>query len=430
MNRMLLIFALLSLGKTYAQSLYFPPLNDQNTWETISLEQLGWCEEYTDPLRTYLEEKNTKAFIVLKDGKIALEYYFDNFNTGSVWYWASAGKTLTAFTVGIAQESNLLSINEPSSIYLGQGWTSAPPDKEILITIKDQLSMTSGLDDGSGDPFCTIDTCLLYLSDAGTRWAYHNGPYTLLDGVIENATGQNLNIFFAQQVRNKIGMNGAFVKSGFNNVYFSNARSMARFGLLMLNGGNWDGTQVMTDTGYFHEMINSSNSLNPSYGYLWWLNGKDRIMVPGTQFVFNRPLFINAPDDLYAALGLNGQIINVVPSENLIVIRMGESPGPEDIPVNFNDSIWSLLNDIRCTGTYTNESADDRSFELYPNPFSNQLRIKGEARIDLVELYTLSGQLIYTGRSLEDQDFGHLNQGLYLLRLLSGDRSDVIRLFK
>ena len=49
---------------------------------------------------------------------------------------------------------------------------------------------------------------------------------------------------------------------------------MARFGLLILNKGNWDGNQIMTDTNYFNQMLNSSQSLNESYGYLWWLNGK------------------------------------------------------------------------------------------------------------------------------------------------------------
>ena len=86
---------------------------------------------------------------------------------------------------------------------------------------------------------------------------------------------------------------------------------MARFKLLILNNGNWDGNQIMNDTNYFNQMLNSSQSLNESYGYLWWLNGKTSYMLPG-QFVFNNKYLML---HFIAALGKNGQIINIVPSK-------------------------------------------------------------------------------------------------------------------
>jgi CubicO group peptidase (beta-lactamase class C family) len=430
MLRLYLALVLINVNILSAQELYFPPINSQTIWETISMQELDWCDEYAEPLRNYLAEKNTKAFLLLKDGKIVLEFYFDNFNINTPWYWASAGKTLTAFSVGLAQEQGYLSIEDPSSDYLGLGWTNAAPEKEAMITVYHQLSMTSGLDDGVEESACTLDTCLLYLADAGTRWSYHNAPYTLLDGVIESATGQNLNVYFAQQIRNKTGMNGGFIQSGYNNVYFSNARSMARFGLLMLNEGNWDGQQIMNDMSYYQAMINSSNSLNPSYGYLWWLNGKDKLMVPGTQFVFDRNLLPSAPLDLYAALGLNGQIINVVPEENLIMIRMGEAPGPEEIPIFFNDSIWTFLNDIRCTGTATTEPATERSLEIYPNPFQDFIHIAKDMEYDHASLYTIHGKQLYSGNQLESQNFGHLRSGVYILKFYIGEKTYFSKIVK
>ncbi|MBM3430824.1 MAG: serine hydrolase, partial [Bacteroidetes bacterium] len=93
---------------------------------------------------------------------------------------------------------------------------------------------------------------------AGTRWAYHNGPYTLLGNVIENATGQTLNSYTTQKLKIPTGMTGTFYQVGYNNVFFSNARSMARFGSLILNKGNWNGNQIMTDTAYFNDMVNYS----------------------------------------------------------------------------------------------------------------------------------------------------------------------------
>ena len=177
-----------------------------------------------------LEDSNTKVFIMLKDGKIVLEKYFGTFVQDSVWYWASAGKSLTSFLVGLAQEEGFLTISDTTASYLGDGWTACTAEEEEKITIRHQLTMTSGLDDYVPEPFCTLDTCLQYKADAGTRWAYHNGPYTLLDDVMEAATGQTLNSYFNQKVRIPTGITGIFLPSGYNNVFYSKPRSMARYG--------------------------------------------------------------------------------------------------------------------------------------------------------------------------------------------------------
>lgn len=367
------LFVFPTSGKS--QSIYFPPLVG-NTWDTISPASLGWCQDKVDSLVDYLGVNNTKAFILLKDGKIVLEQYFDTFTEDSLWYWASAGKTITAFMTGIAQQENYLSLSDTTSQYLGQGWTNCTQAQEDKITVWHQLTMTSGLNDG-GDPYCTDDTCLTYLADAGTRWAYHNAPYTLLDGVIENATGLTLNTYTTQKLKNPTGMTGFFLQAGYNNVYLSTARSMARFGLLILNEGNWDGTQVMTDTSYFNQMVNTSQSLNNSYGYLWWLNGKTSFMVPGSQLVFPGSLNPSAPNDMIAALGLNGQFINVVPSQNLVYIRMGNAPGQGEVPLFFNDTIWQKLNRITCSTASVNDLNSSKALlKVYPNPSFNKTEVE------------------------------------------------------
>src|ERR1700754_917816 len=188
-------------------SLYFPPLSGTD-WQTVTPASLGWNETNLNALYPYLQSKDTKAFIILKSGKIVAEKYFGTFTQDSLWYWASAGKTMTGFLVGIAQEEGLLNINDRSSKYLGTGWTSEPLAKENLITIKNQLTMTTGLDDGVSDPDCTLPGCLIYKADAGTRWAYHNAAYTCLDGVIQNASGMSFNAYFQTKLRDRIGMNG------------------------------------------------------------------------------------------------------------------------------------------------------------------------------------------------------------------------------
>ena len=103
MHRSLLLSALLAPGLLVAQELYFPPLLG-NVWETTDPEALGWCTDQIPPLLQLLEDNDTKAFLVLKDGRIVIEHYFGTFTQDSSWYWASAGKSLTAFLVAMAQE--------------------------------------------------------------------------------------------------------------------------------------------------------------------------------------------------------------------------------------------------------------------------------------------------------------------------------------
>lgn len=102
---------------TNAQSLYFPPLTG-NTWDTISPQSLSWCQPKIDSLYAFLDTNNTKAFILLKDGKIVLEKYFGTYTQATPWQWASAGKTITSFMVGMAQQEGYLSISDTTSEYL------------------------------------------------------------------------------------------------------------------------------------------------------------------------------------------------------------------------------------------------------------------------------------------------------------------------
>jgi CubicO group peptidase (beta-lactamase class C family) len=327
--------------------LYFPPLTGTK-WLSASADSLGWNTTELNSLDTYLQSKNTKAFIILKDGKIVVERYFGTFTADSLWYWASAGKTLTGFLIGIAQHEGIIDINKKTSDYIGTGWTSETLAKENQITVKHQLTMTTGFDDGVANSDCTLPSCLVYKADAGTRWAYHNAAYTLLDKVVEVASGLSYNSYFQQKIRNKIGMNGIWVKSpNANNVFYSNARSMARFGLLLLNKGKWDNTEILNNPDYFTNQTNSSQTLNPSYGYLTWLNGKSSYMVPTLQTVFPGSLIPNAPADLFAALGKNDQKIYVVPSQNLVIIRLGNSAGNAEFALSsFDNELWGKLKSI------------------------------------------------------------------------------------
>lgn len=322
------------------ESMYFPP-NNSTEWQTKSISSLNWNQKAIQPLLDYLDLKHTKSFIILVNGRIVMENYFNSHTSTSLWYWASAGKTLTSTVTGIAQQENFLNINNKVSTYIGTGWTSETLAKEDLITCKHLLNMSSGLDDALGD---NVDPSnLQYKADAGTRWAYHN-VYVKLQDVVAQATSQTWSNYFNTKLRDKIGMNGTWYQSGDNSVYWSDTRSMARFGLLALNKGNWNGTQVINKP-YFDEATSTSQNINLSYGYLWWLNGKTSYHLPQSQLQFNGSIIPSGPTDMFMALGKNDQKIYVVPSKKMVVIRMGDAADNVNLALSdFDNTLWQKIN--------------------------------------------------------------------------------------
>lgn len=328
--------------------MYFPSLQG-NTWETVTTAQLNWNTENEQELTDYLEATNTKGFIILKNGRIVMEKYFNGHNQDTEWTWYSAAKSLTATFVGIAQDEGLLNINNKTSDYLGEDWSQLSIEKQNLITVKHHLSMTTGLTPHLGDyiPWvCNLPICLEYTTDAGTSWAYHQGAFMLLQDMITQSTGVTFQEYCQTRVADKIGMEGQWTSSLGLNIYNSNTRSMARFGLLMLNEGVWNGTTIVSKS-YFDEMTNTSQAINESYGYLWWLNGKETVVGTTSTTILEGPLVPNAPNDMFAALGANDQKIYVVPSQDLVIVRCGNSAGEMQLgPSSFDNELWSKINAV------------------------------------------------------------------------------------
>lgn len=325
------------------EGMYFPPIGS-TSWETKTIASLGWNETEVQPLLDYLEEKNTKSFIVLHNGKIVMENYFNGHSASETWYWASAGKTLTTTVTGIAEQEGYININNKVSDYLGVGWTSAPLEKENLITNKHLLTMTSGLDDALGDDVSPAN--LQYVADAGTRWAYHN-VYVKLQDVIAQATGQTWTNYFNTKLRDKIGMTGgAWIQNNGLSVYWSTTRNMARFGLLALNKGKWENNQIVPES-YMNNATSTSQNINLAYGYLWWLNGKSSYHLPQSQFQFTGTLIPTAPSDMYCALGKNDQKIYVIPSRKIVIIRMGNAADGVNMALSdFDEVLWQKISAV------------------------------------------------------------------------------------
>ncbi len=319
---------------------YFPPVGS-DTWETVSPASLGWDVNKLNDAIAYAQSKKTYGLIILHKGRIVTENYWNGWDMNTKYPIASAGKSVTACLVGIAQQEGLLNINNRTSQYLGLGWTSAPAAKENLITVRHQLTMTTGLDESAPDYSCIIPSCLKYKTDAGGQWYYYNAPYLLLQSVVANASGINYNQFTKTRLADKIGMKNYF---WFDHVLYLNTRDMARFGSFTLQKGKWENTQLMTDAAYVNAMFATSNSFNQSYGYLWWLNGKSSFMLPTLTAVLSGSLVPAAPADMVSAMGKGDKKIYVIPSKDLVVVRHGDDAGQQAAgPSSFDNDFWTRL---------------------------------------------------------------------------------------
>ena len=455
-----------------SQNGYFPPA-DNAQWATLSPEELGWDTARLDQLLDWLGDQQTNAFIILKDGKLVVERYYGFFGRESQWYWASAGKTVTALLIGALEKQGLLDIRNPTSDYLGRGWTSLTEAQEQLITPWHQLTMTTGLDYTIENQDCTLPECLHYRRDAGEQWYYHNAPYTLLTHVAEAAADTSLNAIVEDVFRQVPGLQLRYAEglsSPFNRVVVSRALDMARFGLLISRETAWEDNESLLDSTFYSAMLTPSQEINPSYGYLWWLNGQESFIPPQLSFSFNRPLTPEAPADMVSALGLNTQVLSIVPSRNLVIVRMGRDPGTL---FEFISTKWELLAEVIGTPTPTSSSSGSgssgsgsgssgsgpgtsgsgsessstgpgssgscsetpngfRLMQNYPNPFNPsthitfQVPLAGPVRLDVFDpsgrlIATLADGFRQTGTHRVRFDADGLGSGLYLYRLRTPD---------
>jgi CubicO group peptidase (beta-lactamase class C family) len=310
-------------------------------------QNINFTKDKLDKLNTFNLDNKSRAFIIYQNGKMINEKYFGTkiinkqaFDKNSNWYWASAGKSLTAVLIGIAQQEKILNINDPVSKYLGK-WTTLKKEDEDQITVKNLLAMTSGLDYVK-DQKCQSPDCFLYKNKAGTFWYYDTSAYSQLAKVIENASHKSIDQYTSEKLSGS-GVSGKWMKYENGLVFFSNTESFLQFGKLVLNKGNLNAKNYYKYDDYFMQMTSPSQEINPSYGYLWWLNGKEKIRIPGMETSFDQSLVPDAPKDMFCALGKNGQILDIIPSQNLIIIRMGENPAAFENVIKFHRDLWNKI---------------------------------------------------------------------------------------
>jgi hypothetical protein len=127
-----------------------------------------------------------------------------------------------------------------------------------------------------------------------------------------------------------------------------------------------------------------------------------------------------APIDMYSALGKNGQILNVVPSQNLLVVRMGDAPDGNEylVPTTYNDDIWEKLNMVICNSVAT-EEIQNSEFKIYPNPTKDLVYfdVEDASAGDRMLIFNAQGATVYDGVPQDQISVAEWNAGVYEVQL-------------
>jgi CubicO group peptidase (beta-lactamase class C family) len=305
---------------------------------TAEPSQAAWDPAGVERLRAFVADRATSQFLVVEDGRTVLSWTADDaLATRDV---ASVQKSITALLVGRAVQDGLVSVDDPVASHLGPTWAA---ESEGAVTVMQLLTMTSGLGDD-----------LVAQSPPGERWYYNTPAYAQLHGVLEAVTGMALDELAAQWLFEPIGADVArFVRRrGLATSAFaawglqSDVGDLVKVGQVVLDGGR----PVIADRDWIETVTSTSQTSNESYGALWWLNGKAGGLLPGPAAPsFTGPLVPSAPADMVAALGRDDQKLYVVPSERLIVARLGERAGNRTANAlsSFDDELWQHIADAR-----------------------------------------------------------------------------------
>lgn len=285
-------------------------------------------------------EQVTLSLLVVHKGQIILERYAPGVDMKTKTRTWSTAKSIAATLIGLLADEGKLALDEP----LGLDWLPALPSPETdprnAITLRHLLNMSSGLYpvDNNGMEYAT-GSGLAYWAGAssangtrnrglvrqpGTYWDYEN--YDTILGVLamKKALGDSARYleFPRRALLDKIGMRNTLLSTDrfgdfiLSSQVYTNARDLARFGLLYLQNGTWNGERLLSE-----EWIKFVRTPAPAtaergnfYGGQWWLVPDDRTDVP---------------KDAYSTAGNRGQYVIVVPSHELVIVRRGLDYGKQ-----------------------------------------------------------------------------------------------------
>ena len=309
-------------------------------WATVKPAAVDMDEAQLQAAMKYALEQNAVGVLVLRAGKIVAEDYAKDWGADKAHNLASATKSMTSILVGMALDDGKFTGLHQSIADFAPAWKGT--DKEA-IQLWHFLSMTTGLNHRGaglsqrGDQF-EVGLKVPLTAKPGAVWAYNTPAYHMLFRLLEKATGENLEAYSQRKLFGPLGMeHHSWIKAQVGGVtnYHSlqcSTRDLARFGLFALRGGRWQDKRLVSGE-YFRQATSPSQKLNPAYGFLWWLNNPETAAsAAGSRRIARQLMFPGAPRDLFAAMGAGGQLALIVPSLDLVVVRLGESPKDRDLP--------------------------------------------------------------------------------------------------
>jgi CubicO group peptidase (beta-lactamase class C family) len=295
--------------------------------------------------RKGIKKRRTRSVLVVYKDKIIAERYADGFHKKSKILGWSMTKSITATYFGILQKQGRLDIMKPAPI---KEWAN---DERRDITLNDLLHMNSGLEWEEDYGKISDVTKMLFQAEdmsrpqidkparfkPNTHWYYSSGTTNLLSGILRKQFGthQEYLDFWYSSLLDKIGMHSALVETDMAGNFvgssygWATTRDWAKFGLLYLHKGNWNGEEIF-DESWAKYAATPTNTSNGRYGAQFWLNASGH--------------FPDAPRDMFYCNGYQGQIVAIIPSQDLVIVRMGLSEEPD---FDFNGFLRDVAGSIK-----------------------------------------------------------------------------------
>jgi len=324
-----------------------PPRNETDIWpkgERIDVGNLS-ADVDQDRLQAIMQEafqepsetsmRNTQAIVVIYKDRIIAERYTDPFSADTPMMGWSMSKSVTNALVGILVRDGRLDIYHPAPV---EAWQTTG-DKRSTITLDHMLRMSSGLDfEEVYGPF-TDATDMLFNSNsmadfAATKplgvkpdmeWNYSGGTTNIIARIVRDAVGGTLAdvINFPQrELFDPIGMVSALIEADASgslvgsSYMYATARDWARFGVLIKNDGVWNGTRILPEGWVRYSLTPTPKAPKGEYGAHFWLNAGARDNPQDRKFP-------SLPADLAYLGGFNLQIVAIIPSRDIVIVRIG-----------------------------------------------------------------------------------------------------------
>ena len=305
-----------------------------------------------DALFTDRPEDETRAVVVVEDGRIVAERYAPGYHENTRLISWSMAKTVTAAMIGMLVADGRLRLDEPAPVPAWQ----RPGDPRGEITLRQLLQMRSGLQHTeSGDPiYESGEVRMLFLdgrddmaryaesqpleAEPGRNWEYSTATSVILADIAARALTRSPDAdarrkavagYLRSRLFQPVGMTSAlpeFDRAGTligGSLIHATARDWARFGEFLRNGGAVKGAQLVPRA--WIQFMRTPNPRNPGYGAQTWLNRP--------QAGSGKPEFPGAPRDVFAAQGHLGQYVVVAPRQKLTVVRLGRTDEDKLLPV-------------------------------------------------------------------------------------------------